>query len=496
MLLAGNFFGVEEGFGILSCQGARRSGDSFFNEKHGPSAARQRVTGSGAAHPGPDHYYVPVLIRELLLTARQALEPPLGAAARECRYHSAMPFSQATLAVRNLTRHRTRTLISLSAIAFGVIALLLAGGFVEWMFWAMRAATIQTGLGHVQISRPGFRDAGFANPSAYLLPADAAELKLVRSAPGAKAVDQRLAFSGLASKGSITVAYSGLAVDPDAEKLISDILPVAGEHLDASDPSGVLLGRGLAAALLASRGDRVTLVVNLPGGGINAVEARVRGTFATHVKAHDDSAVRMPIALGRELLRVDGSHLWVVALEGKDDDTEDVMAYLKPRLSDQRFELATWFELSDFYRKAVSLMSRQVDVVALLIGVIIVLGISNTLTMNVLERTGEIGTMMALGTPRRSILQLFLLEGVLLGIVGGVTGLVIGFLLAQGISYVGIPMPPPPGRDAEYSAEIMLTVPVAVAAFGMAVISTALASLYPARKAARLPIVDALRHNV
>jgi putative ABC transport system permease protein len=407
-----------------------------------------------------------------------------------------MSFSQAKLAVRNLTRHRTRTLISLSAIAFGVIALLLAGGFVEWMFWAMRAATIQTGLGHVQISRPGFRDAGFANPNAYLLPSDATELKVLRTAPRVKALDQRLVFSGLASKESITVAYSGLAVDPAAEKLVSSILPVSGDYLDAADPSGVLLGRGLAAALSAKRGDRVTLVVSVPGGGINAVEARVRGTFATHVKAHDDTAVRMPIGLGRELLRVDGSHLWVVALEGKDDDTDEVMAYLKPRLPGERFELATWFELSDFYRKAVSLMSRQVDLVALLIALIIVLGISNTLTMNVLERTGEIGTMMALGTPKKAVLQLFLLEGVLLGVAGGVIGLVIGSLLAQVISYVGIPMPPPPGRDAEYSAEIMLTVQIAVTAFGVAVISTAVASLYPARKAARLPIVDALRHNV
>jgi putative ABC transport system permease protein len=407
-----------------------------------------------------------------------------------------MPISQARLAVRNLTRHRTRTLISLSAIAFGVIALLLAGGFVEWMFWAMRAAAIQTGLGHVQISRPGFRESGFANPNAYLLSSDADELKLVRSAPGAKAVDQRLVFSGLVSKDSITVAYSGLAVDPSAEKLVSSILPIGGDPLDAADPGGVLLGRGLAVALSAKRGDLVTLLVSMPGGGINAVEARVRGTFSTHVKAHDDSAVRMPIALGRELMRVDGSHLWVVALQGKDDNTDKVMAYLKPRLSPERFELATWYELSDFYRKAVSLMSRQVEFVALLIGVIIVLGISNTLTMNVLERTGEIGTMMALGTPRRAVLQLFLLEGMLLGVVGALIGLAVGFLLAQGISYIGIPMPPPPGRDAEYSAEIILTIPIALAAFGVAVASTTLASVYPAKKAARLPIVDALRYNV
>ena len=76
---------------------------------------------------------------------------------------------QLELGARDLTRNHTRTLISLSAIAFGVIALLLAGGFIEWIFWAIREAAIQTGLGHVQISRPGFRDAGFADPHGFLL---------------------------------------------------------------------------------------------------------------------------------------------------------------------------------------------------------------------------------------------------------------------------------------------------------------------------------------
>jgi putative ABC transport system permease protein len=94
-----------------------------------------------------------------------------------------MSASQLKLAARNLTRHQTRTLISLSSIAFGVIALLLAGGFIEWIFATMQEATIEGGLGHIQITRPGFRDAGFADPSTYLLPPNDAELATVRAGP-------------------------------------------------------------------------------------------------------------------------------------------------------------------------------------------------------------------------------------------------------------------------------------------------------------------------
>jgi putative ABC transport system permease protein len=398
------------------------------------------------------------------------------------------------LAARNLTRHRTRTLISLSAIAFGVIALLLAGGFIEWIFWAMREGAIQTGLGHVQISRPGFRSAGLADPSAYLLSPDAPELKTALSAPGAQVLDQRLVVNGLVSSGENTVAFTGEAIDPDADKLISKVLGVVGEGLSTADSSGILLGTGLARALGVNRGDPISLIVGLPAGGINGVEGHVIGTFSVGVKAVDDSTVRMPLALGRQLLRVRGAHVWVVGLDST-EHTPEAMAYLRAQLPASRFELASWLDLSDFYRKSVVLLSRQIDVVALLIGVIIVLGISNTLTMNVLERTGEIGTLMAMGTPRGGILRLFVLEGLLLGLVGGVAGVAIGFALAELLSRIGIPMPPPPGRNTGYSAQIMLTWYLTAGAFLVAVVSTTLASLYPAWKASRLPIVDALRQN-
>lgn len=398
------------------------------------------------------------------------------------------------LAARDLSRNHARTLISLSAIAFGVAALLLAGGFIEWIFWAMREDAIRTGTGHVQISRPGFREAGFADPNGFLLPESDAELAVVRNAPYVQVVGERLILSGLVSRGETTIAFSGEAGDPIAERTLSADVQIDGENLDPGDRAGVLVGRGLAKALDVHRGDTIRFLVSIPGGGINGVEAHVRGIFTTEVKAYDDSAARMSIALARELLRVKGAHAWVVGLAST-ERTDETVAYLRERLPADRFEVKSWFELSDFYRKSVTLLSRQVDVVALLIGVIIVLGISNTLTMSVLERTGEIGTILALGTRPLKVLQLFILQGFLLGVIGGIIGLAVGFLLAQIISHIGIPMPPPPGRDTGFSAQIILTARLAFWGAVMAVVPATLASLYPAWKAARLPIVDALRHN-
>ncbi len=115
--------------------------------------------------------------------------------------------------------------------------------------------------------------------------------------------------------------------------------------------------------------------------------------------------------------------------------------------------------------------------------------------MNVLERTAEIGTCLAIGRSRRQILRQFVYEGLTIGLIGGSLGLLLGWFLATVISLIGIPMPPPPGMSQGYSGQILVTAQLALNAFLLAVSTTLLASFYPAWKASRMEIVNALRHN-
>lgn len=131
----------------------------------------------------------------------------------------------------------------------------------------------------------------------------------------------------------------------------------------------------------------------------------------------------------------------------------------------------------------------------ILIGAIVVLSISNTLSMAVAERTSEIGTSMALGVRRTRILRLFLSEGVILGIAGGITGASLATVLGHLISEIGIPMPPPPGMTRGYVAQILISPGLALDGFALAFVTTLLASIVPAMRAARLNVVDALRRQ-
>lgn len=385
--------------------------------------------------------------------------------------------------------------MAVSAVCFGVVAVVLAGGFIEWIYEAMREYTIRSHLGHAQIVRPGYLDSGMADPYAFLLPETSDDRKAIESLPHVVTVAPRLSFNGLISHGDATVSFVADGVNPEKETLLSRTLQISkGEGLSSAEPQGIIIGNGLAANLGVTVGDRVVLVANTASGGINAVECRVRGLFATVTKAYDDIALRLPMPLAHQLLRVSGAHRWLVLLDDT-ARTPEFVGQLQKKLAGKNLEVVAWNQLADFYNKTVVLFSKQVSVMKFIIAIIIVLSISNTLMMSVMERTSEIGTSMALGFSRKRILRHFLTEGVLLGILGGSSGLLLGLILAHLISAIGIPMPPPPGMAWGFTGEILVTQRLALDALGLAFGTTLLASVYPAWTASRMVIVDALRHS-
>lgn len=399
------------------------------------------------------------------------------------------------IALRNLGRNRGRTLAAVLTVASGMIAYLLAGGYINWVFVDMREATIHSQLGHIQIVRPQFFDKGIADPYEFLLPTEDREQLSVRNLLGFVSLAPRLTFSGLISRGDNTVTFSGEGIDPIAEKPITTrINLLAGKELQSSNDKSVMLGEGLANNLGAKPGDTVVLLTTTASGGANALEVTVAGIFGTVTKEYDDYALRLPIEQARKLMRVKSATSWVVVLD-KWQRTDPAVASLASMLPSSEFEAVPWHSLSDFYNKTVELFKKQVHVVRVIIGLIIILTISNTLTMTVLERTTEIGTSLAIGLRRFTVIQLFIIEGGLIGLVGGCIGLAVGLILGAIISAIGIPMPPAPGMSHGYTAGIIISPELAIDAFILAIVTTLLASLFPAWKAGRMNIVDALRYS-
>lgn len=147
------------------------------------------------------------------------------------------------IALRNLLRNRRRAIVSLFTVAIGVICLVLADGFIQWIFWAMREGTIQSQLGHIQVMRPGYLKAGASDPYAFMLPQALSQRKQIETTTGVKLVAPRLKVTGLVSHGDTTVSFIGDGIDPPKEKELSKAFRITSGHdLSNANAKEVIVG--------------------------------------------------------------------------------------------------------------------------------------------------------------------------------------------------------------------------------------------------------------
>jgi putative ABC transport system permease protein len=347
----------------------------------------------------------------------------------------------------------------------------------------------------VQVNRPGFLESGMRSPEKFVIEAPQPLRDEIASMAGVDDVLARVSFSGLLGNGRTDLAIVGEGIEPDREARLGTYLRIkAGRRLSDEDTYGILVGDGVAASLNLQPGDQVTLLVSTAGGALNTLDLEVVGVFQSFSKDFDARAVRIPLAAAQSLLDTQGVNTLVVALR-ESAATDTVAAGLRRTLDRERFDVKAWHELSDFYGKTVDLYERQFGVLRLIILVMVLLSVANSVNMTVLERVGEFGTMAALGNRRRQGFALIVAESAALGLAGSLLGVVIGVALAAAISSIGIPMPPPPNSDLGYTARIRI-VPLEIAlAFAVGVVASLGASVLPAWRATRLPIVEALRQN-
>jgi putative ABC transport system permease protein len=399
------------------------------------------------------------------------------------------------LALRNIARQRARTALTLAAIALGVASLVVSGGFVADILLQLREATIRSQLGHLQVYKQGQFASGGHLPFDFVIDNPETIERVIDTVPGVVTRAERLSFSGLISNGRGELPVLGEGVEPAREAQIgSAISMVAGRQLAAGDEFGIAVGEGLANALKVKVGDSVNLLLTTREGAMNTLDFRVTGVFRSLSKEYDARAVRVPLRAAQELTAVSGVNA-VVVLLADTDLTAPAQAFLQARLP-AGFEVKTWRELADFYNNTAALYERQFGVLQAIIVVMVLLSVANSVNMTLHERTGEFGIMRALGRTERDVFRLAMLETALLGAIGAALGVAAGAVLAAIISAIGIPMPPPPNSESGFIASIRIVPAVLAAALTLGFLATVLAALLPARRIARIPVVDALRHGV
>jgi putative ABC transport system permease protein len=403
-----------------------------------------------------------------------------------------------SMAARNLARNRRRSLLTGGVVVFGFAAFALAGGFMAQTLESLREGTIRSGVGHLQLATPE----AFEGPSEESLEhglADARKIEAsVRRDPDVVEVLPRIDFVGLVTSGGRSVPFVGVGLDPAAEARAMDPPKnvTAGRWLASDAEEGVVLGSGLARTLAVGPGGGVTLLATTGDGTLNAVDATVVGITEVPFKELDDRFLATTVGLADGLLAAEGEvSKLVVTLRGSADPAA-VRERLVSGLAREGTTLAgrTWEDLAAFYHQVRTLYLGIFGFMGIVLVAVVLLATANTTLMSVNERIREIGTLRALGTRSSAIRRMFLLEGALLALAGCAAGALLSLIVREALNHSGILLPPPPGA----ARGSLLHVKLYATAYLLGALSMTatllLASYFPARRASRIPIVDALTH--
>ena len=462
------------------------------------------------------------------------------------------------LALRNLLRNRRRSLATLLAMIVGAHAVLLFGGYSRNITYGLQTDFVKTGghlqVQRAGYFRYGTGDpAGYSLAHYDRIVAairDDAVLK-----PMLEVATPVLHLQGIAGNVDAGVSRTALAVgvvvdDQNRMRAWNDYdFPVAMPPLPLTGtaPDAAVIGTGLArvlqmcgalkvadcarppapasadaaapgaaAALPADLGALAAAEAPAPGSagnrtGLQLLAATARGApnvadlhvvkaEEQGVKEVDDMYVGLHLAQAQRLVfGNDAPKATAIVVQLRHTDQipaakARIEKLLATQFPGEPVEVLDFATLNPFYGQALAMFATLVGFVALLIGAIVLFTVGNTMSTAVMERTVEIGTLRAMGLRRGGIRRLFLCEGLILGVAGAVVGVVTAALVAGLVNHSGLTWTPPGrspvpliirvwGEDAMIGSTMIVLMLVAM-----------LSAWWPAGRASRMNVVDALRH--
>lgn len=404
-----------------------------------------------------------------------------------------------SLAVRNLSRNSRRSLFTIAAIAVGFVAINLFGGYIVNVFAGIKISAIHgESLGHITIAKRGYFSEGAMNKAAYVFTGEELEslTEIIHEHPSVVIAAPRLTLNGLLSNGDVSTIFVASAIDPSQQRMLKGVS--ASESLPTILPEDsqwdAIIASDLAHALHIEEGSDAVLFTPTLAGQANATDIRIHSIVNTGNAATNDKMIDLPLEVARTLLDTQGAEKITLLL---DDETSmgEIIKSISRDASAAGFdiEVKTWQELSAFYTQVRNMLSMIFLFVFAVVLVIVVMSIMNTMSMIVVERTREIGTLRSLGVQRSVIRRLFTMEGLLLSVAACAIGAVITFVVAALINRSGFTYVPPSNSEP-----VMLRVSVGpIFMVGSLVLLCAMSmlfSLVPSSRAAKLTVSDALKH--
>jgi len=409
------------------------------------------------------------------------------------------------LAWRSLWLNPRRTLIAMTAIAVGYAMLL----FVACLMAGLRHQMILSGtglvLGEIELHAPGYypdRPPRLTLGGRGGTDVNALLDKLVAD-PRVTAASPRVYGAGLVSASHQSAGVQLLGIDPGREPAVTTLHSriVSGHYLAADQPQGVVMGDKLASTIGVTVGSSIVLLTTAADGSLGNDLGTVTGLFHTGLDSLDQGLVLLPLAALQGLLHLEPEQVHEVALKLHDLTTAgQTAAALEPEINHLLpVELRAWPVLAPELADYVQFNLRVTFILFFIFFLSAAIGIVNTMLMAIIERTRELGMLMAIGLRPLQMVGLIVTEAAALAAASLLLGLALATPLLWSLERYGLNLN---GAGGEVSVAGIVVGPLwygrqdfaayAEAALGLAL--TALASaLYPAVRAARLRPAEALR---
>lgn len=408
------------------------------------------------------------------------------------------------ISMRYLLAHKRQSLVCVAGVTISVMMFLSMFAMMSGFRDKFIIETVESG-GHIIVndeprqSETPILEQAFPNANALLVldrPKPREEVKKIknpeglmrklRHLPGITALAPEVTGEAIATYGTKTANLGILGCDPEQQKRVTTIgdklLEGSFERL-RSTADGVVIGHGVSLILGAKLGDTITLASS-SGGRTNA---RVVGIFQTGVTPTDYSRVYMLVNNAQTLLDKKNIYNRIII---RTDDYTKAQAYATQIESISGYKTESWQESNENFLKIFAIQDMITYIITGALLLVAAFGVLNILIMAVLERINDIAILKSFGFSRWDITLLFVNQGLVIGLVGATLGIILGKLTVEGLRRLPVQV------EGLVKSEGLLVSDHReqyVIAFVASIIVVLIASVYPARRAARYDPVEVIR---
>ena len=396
---------------------------------------------------------------------------------------------------RNIWRNKVRSLVIIFSIALGIFAGVSATAFMKGLAEQRIQKVIKTELSYIQIHKEGFRqDSDF---NGYM--PDASELvKKIRKVENVTGASSRIIVQAMAATAETAAGVLVSGIDLEHESNVTNISEKVyeGEYLTGMKRNPVVIGKKLAEKLNAKLRSKIVITLQDTANNVVSGLFRVSGIYTTNNNMYDESHVFVRSEDIRKLAELPAGAAHEIAININDNENLIPVEEAVKKIA-ANHEVLDWKTLSPEMNYLTEAMDLYMYIFIIIILLALLFGIINTMLMVVMERTKEIGMLMAIGMNKIRIFSMIVLESTLLSLTGGVVGIIIGSLFSKwrSVEPIDLSMWAQGYEQLGYDAYVYMSLePMMLVNITIMVIFTGvIAALYPAYKALKNDPADALR---